>query len=272
MIIKNTKLSTILFLISILLISSCTCVSKKQKVEEKSKYMNEIFTSKQPLLYKKNLPYIDDVSTYIALNTYVSLDKEITRTLDKFSDTDLAIDKRVMAEYKTQPIMLEYIPIGTKFQVIDEYQDYRNRFPLVNSKTHILVLRDEDNHKSFIPEYRFQSLFMEKLSKSPYLNSVEINSIKALNNNQIVELIFCPNLRLEPTPDIQRLIDDFNFNDTIKIKKIREGEINCENGTLLVFKDAESFLTAKRHFYKWGVFGIFFELKKEHTPINESPL
>jgi hypothetical protein len=228
---------------------SCNSVRERREVETNSIYLQKEFTSPAPLVYLKNIPHVEDVSEYIANNSSILIAKEAKYKVGKFEShcTGCLSPDRLVT-----PIRLQFIPVGTRFKVIDEYLSFR-RTPLGASKIPMLILRDENDNISEISEISFQINFINyrKANRS----TTESETLRMLNrfqNGNVITINYCPDINVVKHQDVNKFFHDFQLENDIKVHVDKP---SCEEGTTITFFNPESLLTARYYFEEWDLYG-----------------
>ncbi len=139
------------FLLS-LLFGCGSYLPQERTVYRHSEYLNKTYTSKVPLVYRNNLPRVEDAPKYVVLNSDTLLSKKVDRSLVQFRyDCTGCLGKKTLVT----PIRIQYIPTGTKFTVIDEYL-YYSTYGIGTTEIRYLIVKDEFGNISEISELSFK--------------------------------------------------------------------------------------------------------------------
>jgi hypothetical protein len=244
---------TIPFLILFLVIS-CDSVRERREAVTHSTYLKKEFTSLVPMVYLKNLPHVEDVSEYVAKNSPTLIAKEAEYKIEELGNhcTGCLSPDRLVT-----PIRLVFIPIGKRFEIIDEYLSFRHT-PLGPSKIPMLILRDENDNISEISEISFELNFVDYRNRKISVRSSETKTINMLNKFIDVDSVtikYCPKIKIVKYPDVNKFFHDFHLEDDIKV---HEDKPSCESGTTITFYNPESLLTARYYFEEWGLYGQWY--------------
>jgi hypothetical protein len=242
------------FIVIFCFIAGCDEKSERREVKVKSLYLGKEYSSLEPLVYIKNLPHDEEVSWYIAVNGPSLMAKEASRSIADFRYGCMnCLDKKRLVT----PIRVEYIPVGTKLKVIDEYLDFYERFPLTDSEIRMLLLKDSEGNISEMPEYAFEDSFVKSFGKSSYLageDKLTLNILKKYKDSRKFSVNYCPNPKTFEFQKMSKLISDFSLENDVTVT---HGFAPCDKGFTMTFFSLESFLTL-RYYYReleWGLRG-----------------
>ncbi len=240
----------------LLLLFGCGSYLPEQRtVYKHSEYLNKTYTSKVPLVYRNNLPRVEDVPKYVALNTDTLLSKKADRSLVQFRyNCTGCLDSETLVT----PIRIQYIPVGTNFTVVDEYL-YYSTYGIETTEIHYLIVEDEFGNVSEISELSFklevingQKIWDEELKI--------LESITLFENQTPVSFCFCPSPYVKNVPNPIGFIKDFQLTSEVVIEKDR----SCGHCYKLTFQTLESYMTAQYYFTEWSLHGKWkaLELQK----------
>ncbi|GGA82310.1 hypothetical protein GCM10011369_25360 [Neiella marina] len=161
----------------------------------------------------------------------------------------------------TTPIRIKYIPVGTKFTVVDEYLYYSWRIK-GPTNIHILILKDDSGNLSEVSELAFELDFVDERFIGRTLIKEEVFALKniyVLQENQNLKLAFCIAQWLEEPGDLSDFVSDFQLG---KEMAFRPESLICNNGYEITFKTTEAYLTSIYYFQDWGLIGEWKEFNK----------
>ena len=249
-------------LLTIMFLVSCdNSIPERREVENSSELLGKTFATTLPLAYKINLPRYSDVSKYIMLNSETIFADEVDRKITGItSDCANCIGESRL----TTPIRIKYIPIGTKFTVVDEYMYYSDYGSWINGPTniHTLILKDEFGNLSEMSELGFMLDFVDDRFTHRDLRKEEslvLNNINSLLENEALSLVFCIANWLESPGELSDFISDFQLEKEVAY---RPEATLCDNGYEITFKTTEAYLTSIYYFNDWRLYGEWHKFNK----------
>ena len=240
---------------------------KKRRMWNLSGYVGKVFTTKIPLMYRKNSPNVNDVSNYIADNTFAVLSRKTSTELVEFSNNCLNC---LSPDRLVTPLRIQLVPAGTRFEVVEEYRYFRAGFlwPLLPATDiPMLLIKDQEETLSEIPVYSFEPIVIQgDRNGSLDEEKIILPALKNLEENGFLEVTFCekdtsasyfddPGFvalgRTYGYKAINDFVRDFQFSTDILVEPAEPSSA----GKRLTFRTAEAYLTAIHYFSAWNIYG-----------------
>lgn len=243
-------ITSIAILVSALVSRQDNGVIKKES-SSPSGFVGKTYLTKTPLVYLVNLPNVNEIDSLIAINSRTVLSTETSRGLEELRNICTGC---LDAERLVTPIRIEFLPIGTQLTVIEEYQRYLRIDLFWVEDLHYLLVEDQYGNKAEVSKLGFE-LDVINQNDDWQPRGEEKKTLEALSyieKNDSMAVDFCLSDWLDETREVSRFINDFHLENEMHIEDYRG---LCTNGTSIVFKSPEAFLTARFFFQEWGLYG-----------------
>lgn len=241
---------------------------ERRKVEKESGYVGKEFLSIEALVFKKNIPHLENISDPIATPSWLMAKEAVGR----ISEFGMKINFLVNPRNMKYPRRVEYIRPGTKFKVVGEFLLYTHNGMLkVDSKDHILLLQDPEGNVAEIPDWQFKNYFVDKdfINWPTKEEKWVVRQVEKFDHRDRISVHFCQykasgkSLSLQADKKIQTFISDFKLDNEVIVD---EGGVSCDpkqdiwhESITLTFSSPDSFLTTWYFLTSWSIHGKWMD-------------
>lgn len=212
-----------------------------------------------PLIYKKHLPYKEDVSWYIRNNTFVA---HTTITSTELSQLRPFCHNCLDKSRLVTPIRIELVPIGTVLTVVQVLN--RDGRPIRSEEDiNLLILEDDQGNLSQISSFGYELEVIDPniFRSKPWGDELWISyALDFFKDNQFIEAEYCVEELVSSTgidmPNgtavFAEIVTDFKLDKEIQLEGFDRH--NCPYGVTVLFESEEAFLTIQYHLSEWGLY------------------